>query len=184
MATKQLAQNEIRCLNWNGGLSHVMFLDGENIDIYHCLDQFDLDDKIVGEWLETIDENGVARELPPFLKEVIPSLSLNDVTKSEIYDGAALFHCKDDRFIFVEETIKEFHLLDGDSFVKFVSVVGNSGVPYSHIVGKKYNYILSFSSNSAFANELFNEHEDVYCTYYEKLLDNVEGLSFYFENMM
>ncbi len=183
MDAKQLKQKKIRCLNWNGGLSHVMLLDGEHVDIYHCLDQLDWEDKRVDEWLDAIDENGVAREFPPFLQGVSPSFTLNDVTKSEIYDGAALFHCKDDRFIFVEETIKEIHILDGDSFVKFVSIVENSGVPYSHIVGKKYNYILSFSSNRAFPNELFNEDEDVYCTY-EKLLDNAEGLPFYFENMI
>jgi hypothetical protein len=170
---------QIRCLNWNGGLSNVLQLDGEKVTIHHCLDQFDWEDERVNEWLDTI-EDSVAREFPSFLEGVDPSLILDNVKKSEVYSGAALFHCPNDSFIFVEKTIKKFRLLEGDSFVKFVSVVGNAEVPESHIVGKKYTYILSLSDSDrtrAFPNELFNEHNDeydVYYTYYETL-ESSEG---------
>jgi hypothetical protein len=42
----------IRCLNWNGGLSHVLRLHGEKVDIYNCLDQLDWEDKRVDEWMD------------------------------------------------------------------------------------------------------------------------------------
>ena len=184
MIAKQIKQKEIRCLNWNGGLSHVILLDGKNVDIYHCLDQLDWEDKRVDDWLDTIDEiSGIVQEFPSFLEGVNPSLTINDATNSEIYSGATLFHCTNDRFIFVEKTVKELRLLDGDSFVKFVSVVGNSAVPESHIVGKKYTYILSSDKQSAFPNELFNENDDVYYTYYETLYEKKEGIPFYFESI-
>lgn len=170
-----MLSKQIRCLNWNGGLSHVLVLSGENADIYHCLDQLDWEDKRVDEWLDTIVD-GVSQEFPSFLEGVKPSLRLNDVVKSEVYSGAALFHCSEDKFIFVEEKIREFRLLDGDSFLKFVSIVGNSDVPESYIVGKKYTYILS--DKIAFPNELFNEHDDVYYTYYETLVNSTEGIQF------
>lgn len=172
--------NQIRCLNWNGGLSHVLQLNGEKVDIYHCLDQLDWDDNKVDEWLDTI-ENGVAQDFPSFL-EGFHSLTLNDVTKTEIYPGAALFHCPN-KFIFVEKTIKEFRLLDDDSFIKFVSAVGNSEVSESYIVGKKYTYILSSGDQRAFPNELFNEHDDVYYKYYDTLYENQQGIPFYFETI-
>jgi hypothetical protein len=176
--------SEIRSLNFNGGLSHILIITGEKVEIYHCLNQlvFDWDDKRVDDWLNTLDD-GVAQEFPSFMNGVEPSLTLTDVTKSEVYPGSALFHFRDETFVFVESTIMELRLLEGDTFVKFVSIVGNSAVPYSHIVGEKYTYILSYDEKSAFPNELFNEKEDVYYTiddhqnqriplYVNKLLEN------------
>jgi hypothetical protein len=171
---------QIHCLNWNGGLSHVLLLEKEHVDIYHCLDQFNFEDKTVNEWLDTIDENNIAQEFPSFLEGVDQSFRLNDVIKSEVYPGAALFHCPNNKFIFVENTINEICLIDGDFFVKFVSIVGNSDVPESYIVGNKYTYILSSDIQSAFPNELFNDDDDVYYTSYETRDDHKEGIPFYF----
>jgi hypothetical protein len=174
----------IRCLNWNGGLSHVLRLHGEKVNIYHCLDQLDCEDKQVDEWLDKWIEDEDIQEFPSFL-DGNQYLTVGNVTKSEVYSGAALFHCPNNVFIFVEKTIKEFCLLDGDSFVKFVSVLGNSAVPESYIVGEKYTYILSSDDEqSAFPNELFNEDEDVYYTYYETLYEKNEGIPFYFETIL
>lgn len=165
----------IRALYWNGGLSHVLSIEGERVKIYQCLDEFDWEDNRVDDWEEKI------LKFPSFLNEEKPSFVLDDVIKSEIYEGSALLHRSNGTFILVEKTIREIHLLSNDEFVSFESNNGGGTVPYSHIKGYLYTYILSEKSRNlrsycAYRNSLFNEESDVYEVFYDK---QEEGIPFH-----
>ena len=177
--SSDLKNVQVRTLFWNGGLSHVLVMDGERVKIYECLDQLEWEDTRVDDFLDQVEE-GLNLEFPEFLDQDEPTLEL-EVMKSEIFEGSALFHLPDGTFVLAEENTRKIRLLDDDSFVVFQSVMGNSGVPYSYIKGTRYTYILS-DEGGAFPNELFEEGEDVYRVFYDQELDQGDkGQEFHFE---
>jgi hypothetical protein len=54
--------------------------------------------------------------------------------------NSILLQMPNDKFIAITDNIFEFSLENGDKFVKFFSVVGNSDVPYPVLLGKNYFY--------------------------------------------
>ena len=67
---------------------------------------------------------------------------------------------KNNTFIYIGNSIKEFHLIKGDSVDAFQSQVGNNGVPYPYIIGHTHTYFLI--ENSAVLNTYLDFKKDAY----------------------
>jgi hypothetical protein len=88
-------------------------------------------------------------------------------------NGTFLFELKGDKhdpykYMFIGgELIYEFNLLKDDSFVKFKSILGNSGVTYAHLQGKNNTYFLSWEIKAVKNSLLDYEEEDLYSSFFD-----------------
>lgn len=73
------------------------------------------------------------------------------------------------KYLFIGSNVISFETPQGDVIYKFVSPIGNSGVPYPYALGKKFVYLLIenvYIPYSAFVNKKRDVNWDPYHEYY------------------
>lgn len=87
-------------------------------------------------------------------------------------EGGCILKLQNQRFVFLGgDEAYEFNLIDGDKYMNFVSIPGNSGVFDSYLLGEKYTYFFIDKKICAVENSVIPK--DPYSFFYES--DEIES---------
>jgi len=93
------------------------------------------------------------------------------------FDGnTILLHIKAETYVLIGSTIEQITICTGDTITSYKSPVGNSGVPYPFIIGKKYIYVNdSYVDRKAFLLQAKKDKNDsdVWDYYFNHLKHNL-----------
>jgi hypothetical protein len=147
----------------NRGRPFRVEIDGKTVDVYKKSQTDDPEnDEQYSKHIQTFKAENI------YIGKSSGKKNIHDHTPAQArqFDGnSILLHIKGDEYVYIGHEIYAFHMFD--DFKKYYSPVGNNDVPYPHVLGSEYVYLLldkEYVERARFPEK--QDWEDVYIPFH------------------